>query len=764
MKERPPCALGTAWALGIAALVVLWWTIELFVPREITMASMDLRVFYLPLYEAFYGRVANGRLPLWNPHQLCGLPWVATLQGGFFYPPHVLYVVLPVGVALALSGLVHLLLLAVSSAAFARAVGISPQAAGLAALLFALSGDVPRSLFWPPQLEASAWLPVGSLAVLRIARGDGRRGLLLLALATGASLLAGFPQTTTFLGYAWTTLLLALLLGTRAGPKRWVFAAASFGAGLALGSLVGAVALLPGLEMTRVATRATHTMTVEKMFPFGSAGFGLIRNFFGGPSSSFAVVALSLVPAALLAGRTRTVALWAALLGGLALCFALGPATPLFWLYLALPALSMFRHPHRILILTQFSVALLAAMGLDVIAAASRRPRGTRDLAAVGASIACALVLGTYLVRQGNFHAAFGIGTAAVILSGVWNGRVVRTLVAAIALVELLLVSPRSQRLPYGPAAIGVYRTYQQTYATLAATQGSGRVWIVTGPLELAELSPKLAGVYGVRGITDYDSMILRRQAEYFTYAMEGSIVPHDARAFYVGRLIASPPRDGVSPLAKRRRLLDLAALRLIALHSNLLRRPEMAAFIADAGLIARARDGARLMLFENPNALPRAFVVYRTRPAPPPEELLRQLSEPTFDPLVESFVEGDPGFVAAADAAARGEAATFVRDDAELVEVDATLTAPGLLVLADSFYPGWRATVDGVAAPILATNHLFRGVPVPAGRHRVRFEYAPVSVRAGLLTSSLAAIALAGAFLWAHAHDRRRREQGVAT
>jgi len=64
--------------------------------------------------------------------------------------------------------------------------------------------------------------------------------------------------------------------------------------------------------MTRVATRTTHTMTVEKMFPFGSAGFGLIRNFFGGPSSSFAVVALSLVPAALLAGRTRTVALWAA--------------------------------------------------------------------------------------------------------------------------------------------------------------------------------------------------------------------------------------------------------------------------------------------------------------------------------------------------------------------------------------------------------------------------------------------------------------------
>jgi uncharacterized membrane protein YfhO len=55
----------------------------------------------------------------------------------------------------------------------------------------------------------------------------------------------------------------------------------------------------------------------------------------------------------------------------------------------------------------------------------------------------------------------------------------------------------------------------------------------------------------------------------------------------------------------------------------------------------------------------------------------------------------------------------------------------------------GWQATVDGVRAPILATNHLFRGVPAPAGEHVVRFEYRPRSLRIGVALTLLTASAL---------------------
>ena len=69
-----------------------------------------------------------------------------------------------------------------------------------------------------------------------------------------------------------------------------------------------------------------------------------------------------------------------------------------------------------------------------------------------------------------------------------------------------------------------------------------------------------------------------------------------------------------------------------------------------------------------------------------------------------------------------------------------------GHLVLADCDAPGWRATVDGVPAPIERANMLFRAVPVLPGRHTVEMVYRPFSVKAGALTSLLG-FAVLGAF-----------------
>jgi uncharacterized membrane protein YfhO len=80
-------------------------------------------------------------------------------------------------------------------------------------------------------------------------------------------------------------------------------------------------------------------------------------------------------------------------------------------------------------------------------------------------------------------------------------------------------------------------------------------------------------------------------------------------------------------------------------------------------------------------------------------------------------------------------------------VELTATMQTPGLVVLSDTFYPGWDATVDDRPVPIVRANYFCRGVFVPAGEHRVVFRYRPMSYRVGarisFITCGLILIAL---------------------
>jgi hypothetical protein len=73
------------------------------------------------------------------------------------------------------------------------------------------------------------------------------------------------------------------------------------------------------------------------------------------------------------------------------------------------------------------------------------------------------------------------------------------------------------------------------------------------------------------------------------------------------------------------------------------------------------------------------------------------------------------------------------------------TIEAPGrrLLVWNEAFHPGWVATIDGRAAPVLRANLDFQGVAVPAGRHRVALRFQPRSFRAGAIVSAVSLILL---------------------
>jgi hypothetical protein len=84
---------------------------------------------------------------------------------------------------------------------------------------------------------------------------------------------------------------------------------------------------------------------------------------------------------------------------------------------------------------------------------------------------------------------------------------------------------------------------------------------------------------------------------------------------------------------------------------------------------------------------------------------------------------------------------------------------AGGYLVNTDTYYPGWRAYVDGRPAPLYRANVAFRAVLVPPGRHTVTFRYEPRSLRVGAAVSALAACVIVGMLVtWRHPPPRSGR------
>ncbi|MBZ0184621.1 MAG: YfhO family protein [Candidatus Obscuribacterales bacterium] len=119
----------------------------------------------------------------------------------------------------------------------------------------------------------------------------------------------------------------------------------------------------------------------------------------------------------------------------------------------------------------------------------------------------------------------------------------------------------------------------------------------------------------------------------------------------------------------------------------------------------------------------------------PDPDSPETELSEPNRHPLSK-------------------EAVQLLRDDRETIVLKVKADRKGFLILADKFYAGWEARVDGQATPILVANGFTRAVLVPQGEHVVEFAYRPKSLMLGIC------LALLGCFLSIYLWFVARREQ----
>ncbi len=686
--------------------------------------------------------------PLWTPRILGGMPLAANPLAMSFYPLNLLFLVLPVGLAFNLLWAFHFWLAGVGAYVWLhRAVNASKPAAMLGALAFAFTGKMAAHLAagHVTLIGAAAWLPWALYFVDRAVR---QRSVTAALLAGAAMALQATTHSQIFLYTAYLSLVYGLVAaiapdaGGRSGRR--IHSLGLLALAFAVAGLLGAAQLLPLAEMAPHSNRAFSAgeATAQALTPTQLVVGLLLPTGQGGHEP---VIYLGLTPLLLLpfawARRRQWRVVFCAGLALFALVLVLGDATPLFPLIRRLPGLGYTRTPARSGFLLALAVATLAANGFDALVSGTwtRAIRRRWHLAAVG-------IAATGLAAGAGLSLVSGTASRAT-----WGLAVFPALGVAVISAARRLSSHRLWFLSAGLGALlladlwSLDHTLWQVVSPEEAFAPAAEVaaWLARQPGQFRVYSPgyaiqqQVAAQYNMQLADGVEPVHL---SAYDRFADTATGVPLESFSVTVpffpeGADVATVHREAVPNL----QLLGLLNVRYL-----------IAAFdVRGEGLIERARFG-EMRVFENPQAMPRAFIVGQTEAVRDQAEALARLAtlDPTHVALVESGtpLSGGSAF----------HRATIRHDSPNRIEVEAELQAPGFLVLSEVWYPGWQASDNGEPSQVYRVNGLLRGVYLTQGSHRVVFHYRPLSVRAGVLSSGLSLLLLIGYLVTTAVHARR--------
>jgi hypothetical protein len=664
-------------------------------------AYSDLVLAHYP-YTAYLraALLEGGRLPFWSPIILSGHPLAANPLAGMWYPPGWLALLLPLPLGFNLSIAAHLLWGGAGAYALARLEGRSHRAALLAGLtftfmpkLFAHYGAGHLTL-----LYAVAWTP---WLLWAARRRSGRTRwpwppAILLALIFLAD-----PRWAAYAGALWWGYaLFQPARGTSEGLKpRIVFQLPRLFVRTLMAALLAAPLALPLLEFARRSSRAN--MAPEEVFSFSLPPgrlLGLAFPDFGGFHEWMLYPGALILLLALLAILWRKpldgVAfwIWSALLS---LLLSLGSALPLLPALARLPLFELLRVPARALFITGLSMAILAADALDELFGdvPEKDGRRARLLLLLLAAFALSFAGVVWLVT-GELSPSFAWGGIALLFGAVWialrlGGRVSAAPwflgVMVFCLLDLALVSrslfdPRPAREVFAEGA--------ELAAYLAEQPGQFRVYSPS-----YSLPQQAAADYRLELADGVDPLQLQSYVD-FMEAATG--VPWDGYSVTLPPFAEGEPQRDNAPYRPDPALLGWLNVRYLAAQYDL----------EVAGLELVRRFG-ETRLYENLLALPRAWV----KPADSPVgENTRSVDRVAWTP------------------------------DAIAVEAE----GPGLLVLAELAYPGWRVQIDGKPGELYLVAGMLRGVQLGPGRHEVVFAFRPLSLYLGLGLWAFACLFLA--------------------
>jgi Bacterial membrane protein YfhO len=679
---------------------------------------------FQPLLSVAHHQLAGGELPLWNPYTFAGAPLLADMQSALLYPLTWLALILPVPVAWGWIALLKLLTAGVGAYALGRHLRLGRGAALVASLVYMLSAPGVAWLQWPLGTVFSLfpWLLLATDRVYR--RPTGSR-VAAVAVVVALSIFAGHPETALLSSLAAAVYLLALVAadrGQRGGAREVARRLGAWAGGQLLGLLLSAVALLPFLDAySRSITREVHGVFATLHLPFEGTLLWLTPNAFGdgrpeyqGPLGTYVTTAAYFgIAAILLAGvagfrrrrRPRVLALAAMALVALMVVFAIPPVS---WIVRNAPGLSSGNNV-RVLYVVALVGALGAGAGVDALLARRMTVRSAL-LAAAGLLIVVQAVVGIADLA-GRLHGPHGLAVHALLRADVFIalgfvcllalGRLPRP--AALVLVMVVVVADLGYMQPYN-AVLPPHQAYPPTPPSIAFLQRQPGLFHISsvgqGFFPPYILQPDTAAEYRLEDIRGYEYPLSKRWSDFSAMVL-------GERGLTRELILFSPRASGAGLTAQR--------LMNVRFYVG---APTAAPPQPEFRTVYRGRD---LAVFEDPLALPRAYVVGRVGVADD-RAALATLSSGELDPRLEALVP--PGAPLAPAPAGPMQPVSVRELDAEHVRIDVTAgSRGGWLVLASAFNPDWRASVDGASRKVYPTDFAAMGLPLSPGAHVVQFS-----------------------------------------
>ncbi|HXW85281.1 MAG TPA: hypothetical protein VEJ86_12800 [Candidatus Binataceae bacterium] len=751
-------------------LILLILTVAMFATlffppgdRVISPFGNDISAEFIYWRQFGFEQLRSGHVALWNPHQFCGEPFMGGFQAALFYPPNLIYLLLPVSVGINLEVALHVFLLGLFMSLWLRRYELAPAAILMASAVVMFSGEAFMRIYAGnlTTLDEMAWVPLLFLTVDELLENPGVRWVLVGVFAFAMQMFAGHPQ------WPFNTAVACGLygaMGIRRAPRR----VATLFAGIAVVAgavLIGAVQLWSGLEVAEEGRRsggAAFSFVASFPFPLENLATFLVPGLFGngtsypywgkwGMESAFVgVTALTMAGYGLTVRASKRWS-WLAM-AVLLFTLGFGDLTPLLHLlYRFVPGFDLFRGPARIVFQGELFLVMLAGLGMDRLI---RSGRGALLGGWIVLGVASVLGLaglalesqawtfrtlwamavsavtsdpGTLLTPPAMLGANFLNDSARLAASGLLTA-------AATALIISALLFARRWRAEaaYVLAVFGIVEVFIFARASVVSFSGAQafptmvRDFLGDHPgdyrmLHFPITQTNSAMVIGASDVWGYDPAAPERYAELFNY------------------LVGSDPDDPLMRLSFRQAspMLRLFRLRFIFLSNETGLHPS-----------------------EIQNPLPHALLVGGWLEQTQRDEIFSTINSPSFDPertvILEDAPEPEP-----VDAEDSAGTAKVVSNGTDSMTIIAETNRPSILLLTDTYSRYWRARAlkgsSQASYAVMPADYALMAIPLASGKHRISLDYAPPGYTVGKWISLAG---LAGYLILAAVLALRRRNE----